>query len=96
MAFHDVMEACLGFEIDASYKDKVRAFEKAYLALGISITTKILICHVPEFIELHNNPLGQFCEQVVENCYRIKNINHPNYLRNLSHAFQLISHTRSY
>ena len=98
MALQEAMEACFGFRLDSSYKEKVEHFATCYKNLNLSITTKVhvLVRHVPEFIDKHQMPLGHFCEQVVEQChakfdklfnsYKIKDVHHPNYLSNLFHA----------
>lgn len=105
MALQEAMEACFGFRLDSSYKEKVEHFATCYKNLNLSITTKVhvLVRHVPEFIDKHQMPLGHFCEQVVEQChakfdklfnsYKIKDVHHPNYLSNLFHA---IMHFNSY
>jgi len=71
VSFHGVMQACLGSTLDESYENKISQFEDAYKALNISMTTKvhIMIKHVPEFIQQHGKPLGQFSQQVVEQCH---------------------------
>ena len=104
VAFRDVMYACFGFTLDAAYHEKVTNFAACYEKLKLSITTKVhvLIRHVPEFIAKHQKPLGHFCEQVVEQChskfdrlfthYKIKDINHPNYMNNF---FRAILHFNS-
>jgi len=105
VALQDAMEACFGFTLDSSYKEKVAHFANCYSNLNLSVTTKVhvLIRHVPEFIDRHQKPLGHFCEQVVEQChskfnklfnsYKIKDVNHTNYMRNF---FNAIMHFNSY
>lgn len=105
VAFRDAMQACLGFTIDPLYREKVTAFEMAYKALNISITSKvhIMIRHVPDFIEMHKRPLGQFSEQVVESThakfhqlfqsYSIKDIHHTHFL---DRFYRAIMHFNSY
>ena len=105
LAFRDAMHACLGYSIDPDFKEKVSKFEQTYMALDISVTTKVHIMtrHVPEYLEKHCKPLGHFSEQVVEQChakfdrlfnsYRIKNIQHPNYLE---HLYRAIMHFNSH
>ena len=105
VAFRDAMGACMGFTLDPMYREKVASFEKSYQNLNIPITSKvhIMIRHVPEFIERHKKPLGQFSEQVVESChskfdklfksYCIKDIHHDNYLAQL---YKSVMHFNSY
>jgi hypothetical protein len=104
-AFRDAMQACFGSNLEPDYRDKIMKFERSYNALKLSTTTKVHIMnrHVPEFIQKHGRPLGQFSEQAVEhchakfdrffNCYRIKDIKHTSYLSNL---FRAVMHFNAY
>ena len=58
----DAMDACLGYIIDLDYQNKVRKFEQSYMALNISVTSKVhIMCsHVPEYLQVHQKPLGHF------------------------------------
>lgn len=105
VALRDAMDACFGYSLDPSYESKLTKFKETYQALDISTTTKvhIMFCHVAEFIGKSQKPLGHFCEQVVEQChskfdrlfnsYRIKDINHPNYI---DHLFRAVMHFNAY
>ena len=48
-----VRQTCFGNVLNSSYRDSIFSFERAYKALGISITSKVhaIIKHVPEFID---------------------------------------------
>ena len=105
LALRDAMNACFGFILDSSFREKVEQFATSYSRLDLSVTAKVhvLTKHVPEFIEKHQKPLGHYCEQVVEQChskfdklfnnYKIKDTNHSNYMQ---HFFRAVMHFNAY
>ena len=41
-AFNKVVDSCFGVELKAGYKENINEFKRIYLALGITVTPKVL------------------------------------------------------
>ena len=97
-ALNKVVSSCYGYELAPDYQDKIRAFSKAYLNLGINVTPKIhaVVHHVSEFCELTRRGLGAWSEQASESVhhdfkknwerFRINETDHELYGENLLKA----------
>uniref|UniRef100_A0A1I8HLA7 Solute carrier family 35 member F4 n=1 Tax=Macrostomum lignano TaxID=282301 RepID=A0A1I8HLA7_9PLAT len=75
--FRDVKASCFGMSVCGDFENRVRAFEQAYIDLGIRVTPKVhaVIDHVVQFLNMSNlagepkKGLGFWSEQVVETAH---------------------------
>lgn len=67
-ALDSVVSACFGQFLDPSYPRALSDFQRCYLDLGISVTTKAhyMLEHVDEYIQREGVGLGWFSEQTAE------------------------------
>ena len=64
-SFSEVVSSCYGAEFHPEFKDKVAAFKKDFINLGISITPKVhtVIFHISEVCTITGRGLGPWSEQ---------------------------------
>ena len=69
--FDKVVESCYGTKLATDYKEKIKKFKSAYLALKISVTPKVhaIFYHIEEFCDYSGTGLGPNSEQTSESLH---------------------------
>lgn len=67
-SLNEVVGACYGYELHPDYKEKIKNFTNAYLALKIRVTPKVhaVMHHITDFCHLTGRGLGPWSEQTSE------------------------------
>ncbi len=99
-----MVRGCFGNRLRPGWQQVIDEFRAAYLATGLSMTTKlhVILSHVRAFCELKGVGLGIFSEQPGETLHHdflktLANINppkkksHPNYGAKVKKAFDIVN-----